>query len=450
MANILISYFSPVKEGEVYAPLCFFEALAKSFLEQGHCVKNLISSRFLVQAWNGPNLLFPDIDEEKLVEDIKAFAPDLCVFANNSVPKIVYEITKCPIILLLSDSVQFFCDKEMLKDEKHKDRIFYYAPFERDVREIEMFFGAKESNIIHALPATGVESEEIPVDKNVSFIGTNFKNEMGLRKVFKEFSNKDRMRDIIACVRREGSDLKSFLLPEERGLIEAYLPLSYFKHCFTPRNRVLVLALLAEEGLWLYGGDDWIEAADYFPDVAASFVPRKVYALRHNQDIYNSSKVCLSVSHTQAGEGFPWRVFDIMASKGCLLSDARKGIADFAKGYVDLPMFESPIEAKELTQKLLKDEAWRKEIVAGSQKCIAEKGRWKHRFPLMEEHVGVKLLGASGAFGTQSLILGEDYVRETRNPKAEAALVAEQAKQKRQTFKEKIARTLIRRLSKYV
>jgi Glycosyl transferases group 1 len=149
--------------------------------------------------------------------------------------------------------------------------------------------------------------------------------------------------------------------------------------------------------------------------VAASFRPDKIYSLQHNQDIYNSSKICLSVSHAQAIEGFPWRIMDILASNGCLLTDRKKGIADFTKGFVDIPTFDSPIEARDLAAKLLKDEKWRRDIVLGSQACIAAKGRWHHRYAAIEETTGVKLSSVAGV-GSISCIYGEDYivpVRET-------------------------------------
>ena len=141
-----------------------------------------------------------------------------------------------------------------------------------------------------------------------------------------------------------------------------------------------------------------------------------------NQDIYNASRVCLSVAHAQAQDGFPWRIMDIMASNGCLLSDRKAGLSAFTKGYVDLPMYDTPVEAKELAQRLLKDEVWRRELVEGSQRCIAEKGLWKHRFRDMQDQLGVPLLPTHGKTGSVSCMHGEDYVQQPSEP-----LVAEEA-----------------------
>ncbi|WP_197064419.1 glycosyltransferase, partial [Aeromonas enteropelogenes] len=136
---------------------------------------------------------------------------------------------------------------------------------------------------------------------------------------------------------------------------------------------------------------------------------KDVYTLKHNQDIYNRSRVSVSISHSQAAEGFPWRVFDIMASNSCLLSDKRQGIADFTKGYVDIPMFSDPFEARKLAKALLGSENLRNQIIQGSNACIEDKGRWHHRFRDIGEAVGVSLINGD-RIGSSKQIFSTDFI----------------------------------------
>jgi spore maturation protein CgeB len=409
MARVLISHFSPVHDGDRFTSVCFFDALAKGFTDSGHDVKQLISTRFLRTAWNGANTVHYKVARRQLAHDIRAFKPDLCIFANNSVPDVAYEVTDCPVVLLLSDTVNFFNDKDKIRNKSYGDRLFFYAPFARDLREIEQIFGKDSGKIIHLLPATEVQAEPLPVEHNISFIGSNFQNDKKLGELIRRFPDKKRLNEIMRTFRRDTSSL-DILTEDEKTLIGSHFPLAQFPFIFSAKDRVMTLALLVDEGLGLFGSSSWHETAQYFPDLAAVHDPRKVYSLQHNQDIYNSSKVCLSVAHSQAEDGFPWRVMDIMASNGCLLSDRKSGLRAFTKGYVDLPMYDTPEEAKSLAQKLLRDEAWRRELVEGSQRCIADKGRWKHRFKDLQEQIGVQLIQASGSPGSLSFIQGEDYI----------------------------------------
>lgn len=410
MARVLISHFSPVQDQGRFTSVCFFDALAKGFTDSGHDVMQLISTRFLPAAWNGSNAMHDNIDRHRLAAEIRAFKPDLCVFANNSVPEVAYESTDCPVLLLLSDTVNFFNDKDKIRNRAYGDRLHFYAPFARDLREIEKVFGKDSGKIIHLLPATEVQAKNLPIEHNISFIGSNFQNDKGLGELIRQFKDKKRLNDILRAVRQDTSSLPA-LSDKEKKLIETHFSLAYLPFVFSGRDRVMTLALLADEGLGLFGSSNWHETAQYFPDLAAAHDPRKVYSLQHNQQIYNASKVCLSVAHSQAEDGFPWRVMDIMASSGCLLSDSKPGLIDFMKGYVDLPMYSTPIEAKQLAQKLLKDEVWRKELVEGSQRCIADKGRWKHRFKDLEQQIGVRLTASPAAPGSLTIIQGEDYLR---------------------------------------
>jgi len=389
VANVLISYFSPVIDYGQYQSICFYDAMISDLVSCGNDVSQIISSEFIKGPWNGSNELLDDIDDVKLLNDVIEFGPDLCIFFNNSVPDILYDVIECPVILFLADSVNYFNDKETIKN-KLLDRVYFYAPFQRDVEEIKAIFGVEGDRVINLLPATGVINESIAVDKDVSFIGTNFLNTDGLGQLLLVFKDRRRLKYIINIIRECASDAGDVLTDVEKDFICQYMSVAEFSFMFSPRNRVATLAALTDLDLNIYGGDDWGNLASYFP---SCYVPAKIYSLKHNQDIYNSSRVCLSISHTQAVGGFPWRSMDVMASNGCLLSDWKLELRDFTKGFIELPMYKSVSEARELCKKLLRDDSWRKDIVVASQLCIEEKGRWKHRFKSLDDILELQLIG---------------------------------------------------------
>lgn len=416
MANIIISHFSSIQDNGKYQSLCFYDGIIEALKRQGHHVYQIISTGFVKAPWNGTNRLADNVDQEQLLDDLSKINPDLCIFFNNSVPETVYDIIDCPVLLFLADSVKYFNDKDVIK-RKLIDKVYFFAPFQRDIHEINQIFGVGENRIINILPATGVEATTEPVDKNVSFIGTNFANPPHLVRALKEFSDRKRLRLIVEALRHDSSGADSLLSGEDIADIERHIPVAEFLFMFAPRNRIEVLASLTDLELSLFGGDDWAAIGTHFPDLAASYVPRKVYSLAHNQSIYNSSKVCLSISHTQAVDGFPWRALDVMASNGCLLTDAKPALRKICGNYVDLPTYSSAAEARDLCRKLLSDEAWRSEVVRGSQRFIEEQGRWEHRFPELGERLGVNLMTTDGTrqAGSVTVITSDAYIVQSKS-----------------------------------
>ena len=92
----------------------------------------------------------------------------------------------------------------------------------------------------------------------------------------------------------------------------------------------------------------------------------------------------------QAASGFPWRVMDIMASNACLVTDYHAGFKRLFGG-IPIPVYESASEAYELCRQLVKDQSRRREIVLQCQETVANKYRFKHLLPKLEEYSGVTL-----------------------------------------------------------
>ncbi len=165
--------------------------------------------------------------------------------------------------------------------------------------------------------------------------------------------------------------------------IEAY-------QIFDERNYILTSVL--DLGLKLYGVN-WIKETDSNLNLMSAYDNTLKYSLIHNQDIYNSSKINLSISHPQCkGYAYPWRCYDIMASSGILICSYSKLLEDLTKGYVKIPMYHSPYDARELCKYALSNPTWCEDIISASNDFIAQFGRWESNFKTLEEIFNIKLI----------------------------------------------------------
>jgi hypothetical protein len=158
-------------------------------------------------------------------------------------------------------------------------------------------------------------------------------------------------------------------------------------------SRNYILQSIADLGLKLYG-ENWDKENGCDLVLMSMFDKTPVFSLKHNQDVYNSSKICLSVSHPQTrGWAFPWRCYDIMASDGLLICSysglLRKTTQDLK---FKIPMYESPYQTRELCQKYLKEPNLRQDTVFASNEFIEKNGRWENNFRKLQEFLKIKLI----------------------------------------------------------
>lgn len=384
--KILLSFSAHLWREGAFRIGCFYEGFISSLAEEGNQLLILNGAEFLHQSLESNMSGLPKyIDKNLLVRDIKTFAPELVIAFNHCIPREVEEACECPIVLWDSDSIPFWHDRDYVKANLSR---YTFFGFSYESIDNARNFGVSEKQNHMVRPGTSVKAETLPLRQNISFIGSNF------------HSDDNFLRNL-----REGS------IPELRRIADSYVG-NFYKAASTIlanqvsledltmsslssiQNRVTALNSVQDLGLTIWGVN-WIEVGRYLPWLAMCYNKDTVYSVKHNQDIYNSSKLCISISHAQATQGFPWRVMDIMASNGALVSDYRSGIAEFTKGYVDIPMYDSPYDARDLCKKLLQDESWRQDVVLGSQQCIKEKGRWQHRFRDIEQILGISLLRPS-------------------------------------------------------
>ena len=131
-------------------------------------------------------------------------------------------------------------------------------------------------------------------------------------------------------------------------------------------KRIKALDAVNDLGLKLYGTENWIQANAYSLDLLRKYQFGHFIKTRSQLvDIYQRSKIALNISHHQAVNGLPYRIFDIMASNAMLLTEYREHSDLFRLFGRDLPMpmYRNTKELRKLTRYYLEHEDERKEIV---------------------------------------------------------------------------------------
>ena len=162
----------------------------------------------------------------------------------------------------------------------------------------------------------------------------------------------------------------------------------------TSKMRFDTLSALADLGLRIHGYQlAFPEVMYYNYEIFRCFDFNLSVTLAHTIANHNRAKISLTLPHAQCREGFSWRVCDILASNAALLSPPNADLLELTKGYVELPTYESPTEAREIAQRLLSDDAWRRDLVAASNALVEDRCRFESRFHLMEQELsGLQLL----------------------------------------------------------
>ena len=407
MAKIL---FSTIGFGikELY---CYYDQFTKALEEAGNEVLVMTSDRIIRNGWSSNNH-FSDVDEVKLDEYIKNFAPDLVIAANNVLYNHVPKILDCPIVVFGADKAVGFADKDDLRKNANRYHFIYETP---DCgKQIEDLFSPKSSRMIMMPTATNIRAESLEQSTNISFIGTNFNfthkfKEHFLKESDQKLTEKFRQfYDLYKNNSRDGIVGNLDKLGFKQDVVEKIGDLDLL-NIMSGNKRVQTLAAIADLGLELYGHDNWIDVVDFSFELMLSYKREKIVTAKQNQDLYNRSKIAINLSHEQALDNFSWRVRDIMASNACLVSDYRKNLEVYFGKYVKIPTFNNAFEARDLCQKLLKDESWRSEIVKGCQLAIEEEHRFSYRLRDMEQALGVKLLN-DGRDGSITFLNPDDFI----------------------------------------
>lgn len=388
MAKILVAFYNCIQDSENSGAMpIFYEAFIKGLDRAGNQVEVYSHS------WFGCD--FGEIDEN-IKHSILNFDPDVCIIFNNCFFDLA-DVVECPIIIYEVDSPRYFSNKANIQEKS--DRYLFFI-FQEDSREtLQKEYGVDQNKIFYVPFFSEVYSDaDVEQTTNISFIGSLFS--INDTKIFQSFIEKSPSDEEWRMMKKCFNELRKNPQVTQTELVYKYnitselvvrhLNLPQLLMMLSGEKRLRVLSSVAELGLDLYGTKSWKNTYYFDTVLNMSYIDRKVYSIKHNQDIYNRSKIGINVSHLQATSGFPWRVMDIMASNACLVTDNH---ADFKTlfGNIPIPTYESVSEAYDLCRQLIKDESRRKDIVLQCQEVIDHKYRFKHLLSKLEEYSGVRM-----------------------------------------------------------
>ena len=390
MKNIFISFFGgiqdPCCENSI---VCFYETIIESFRKSGHNIFVYIASEFSSEFGEIP----PD-----LLSRLKKFNPDIFFLFNNTFYDVSNEFD-CPMVIWGADAPLGYSNYEKLKISP--DRYKFIVHSEADALFLHKNLSVKKNNILVTSPFTEIRAENIEKKNNISFIGSKFtdsSNKTPWMRFFDENPTEDEKRlywkMVNYCRFDPFIDTKNLfdLFSVKSDLIKDKFNVNEIVFYLSDKNRVTVLSSIADLGLDLYGTPNWISENFNEPDLIFSFRNERVYSLKHNQDIYNSTRIGININHIWARSGFSWRVCDIMASSACLVSEYKDDLKKYFKD-VKIPTFTNIYDARSLCIKLLNDENLRLDIVAACNEVIDKSYRFRHVRENIEDFLNIDFDG---------------------------------------------------------
>lgn len=323
-----------------------------------------------------------DCFSKKQLEKVLKFNPDLIITPNHDVPLALLEKTDCPVIAYTADSPAYFRNQDYIR--KNTERYFFmHGGWENIFPEIlKRDFGIKEEQNFFAGHMTAVKAKECEIKRNIGFIGFIGWGNRYLNVFKKKFKDNQTFHDEIQKA-------------EDAGINS--IPFTQVK---TSNIRIKTLDALVDLGLECFGiPDNFLDCGAYSWELMKTFNFTPVVTTQTTEEILNSSLISPNLYNYQAPLGLSWRIADVMASNACLISPPKPDLKRISP-YIDIPTYESPAECRELCQKLLKDEAWRKDIVAGCQKAINDlELRPVCLLKIIQRELGISLVGGTGKNG---------------------------------------------------
>lgn len=375
MSNIVLFFNSAVLFQGQYKVMCFYEGLSKALEEAGNNVLQVVTSDFIVQAWNGSNTPIDNKRENYAINEIKKFKPDLVISFNNSKIRGIEKVLDCPIVLWDADDFLYFNNKSDVI--KNLDRYLFFAFFEYSKKNLEKHLYISQNKIVTVKPATYIKNRQEVKKYPISFIGTPFFYKDNFLEFYKSHHNLINTIDFDIC---------------SKNLLQAYgLDFSDLEFIDSGDKRFKLVMSLLDLDLHIFGPTSWEYLTPAFFKLAALYHKDIVFSSAHNEKIYNRSLISLSITHSQNSGGYPWRVPDILASDSVLLANATPELINDLRRVKGALFFKDHRDAYDITKCLLQDEMLRKEIVMQQNELVEESFRWKHRFPIMEQLTGVPL-----------------------------------------------------------
>lgn len=390
MARILLSAFSNVTWTKEKHHDSFVEGFINSLIRCGNDVMSVRCNDFMLHPCS-TNLKI-NIQKSKMINLIEKFNPELIITFNNSFPCEEFVTrTNCPIVLYTADGCDFFSLKGLISE--YRDRYIFLNLNESVYAALKQHYPfIKEEQYCDFGYATDFRALNIEQDLNISFLGSIPNYTYSLANYFiKESSNeiKETFFEAFDTFKKDVFSEFKYKLPNFKT--ETSLEtLAIF--LLTTKDRFDILSELTDLGISIYGYNSFCLAGLYNYELLRAFNFDLCVTMEQSEKLFNRSKISLNLPNSRATCGFSWRVPDILASNSVLLSPDKKDLKSLLKGYATLPTFSSPIEAKDLAMKLLKDDIWRKELSQASQKMIDDKCRFENKFKHMQSCINISLI----------------------------------------------------------
>lgn len=336
----------------------------------------------------GARALKASIDEDKLVGYINRIRPAFIFTTNRGgVTRGILERTDCPIVTWMVDRIPFlhhggnhkdlFCERDHVITSSHKnvDRLEQIYPVLRG-RVHYLPFATNVNDFAGVAPAQ---------DTNIVFVGTYFHAGLLTSILEKSRARPDLCRAIMAatadieadydldidkCIQRHG--LQNLLTDFN---IDGYRFKGLVANAVSLNRRIKVLDAVSDLGLVLYGTENWVEVSDYSLQLLRCYRFGQFIKTRSQLvNSYQRSKIALNVSHHQAVDGLPYRIYDIMASRALLVTNWQRD-SDLYRLFgkdMPVPIYRDEYELRSLVKHFLSHEEERAEIVARCNELVRE------------------------------------------------------------------------------
>ena len=341
----------------------------------------------------------------KSAQEVKKFSPEIVFAFNNSFNPLFFKYFNCPVFIVASDTPIYWTNKSLLKNNSSLYSVLY---FNNDMQD--MLF--QEYNIPYnrqfLIPySTDMRcSNKQRFDKDITFIG-NFYNPnnwlfdyllSNLHKM--NNADKQKLRNLIINLVDELNlkhNATSKTIETYKEIISLVGIDAEYDQCIsqisgilTSEKRIELLSELSDMDLHIYTWEQNLRSIANLYTLFKKCHFDVAYSTRSNEQIYNESKISLSLPHAQVNTGFSWRVCDIMASNSMLLSNPTDDLLKLFGGII--PTYKTKEELKDKCEYYLKHENERQDIVKICQKMIEKNHRYENVFSIVENISGIKLL----------------------------------------------------------
>ena len=364
MTNVLICYYSAAGSSK-------YQDLANSLCEEGNRVL-----QWNVKDWG--NVKDSALDKQNILEQVSLFKADLIFSYNNCLPEELFYNVECPILIVDADNPEMFFNKELLKKNFNKDNLYYlfYQSNSRLLYKKIFDFDVDDKKSLFFPPASNFKNRPTSDPKiNISFIGSNFFHN------YINYYQESELKDFFSIFDSVRSDYfyKNNSTKIDESVIERV------KYVIAGQERISYLECVSDLGLEIYSNSDWkIGLINVNAKVASCYKDKPITTNVENENLYNSSKISINLSHPQAINSFSWRVPDIMASNSCLVMEDKPDWHEVFGKYISTEVKEAIIyqdqyDMRQKCIKLLNDEELRLQCVKECQNAIEKNGRWRHR-----------------------------------------------------------------------